>query len=184
MWRRLQPAGSRLVSTLVPAAIETPTRVSARHQECVRHQAACHCNLRTSVGACRDGLLAGCISSPLRLHPGAERTRLDIAARVAKPADAKDLKSFPRQRGCGFECRPGHHAGAGRNYWRSGGPTPSRSKVISSLLIPLGLPELTLSCSSPKLFASGPPSSRGALSPSLLALLNHFIHIGSWTYLE
>jgi hypothetical protein len=30
-------------------------------------------------------------------------------ARVAKSADAKDLKSFFRQRKCGFNSRPGHH---------------------------------------------------------------------------
>ena len=29
-------------------------------------------------------------------------------ARVAKSADAKDLKSFFRQRKCGFNSRPGH----------------------------------------------------------------------------
>jgi hypothetical protein len=29
-----------------------------------------------------------------------------------------------------------------------------------------------------------PPSSRGTLSPSLLALLNHFIHIEGWAYVE
>src|ERR1700677_4756730 len=29
-------------------------------------------------------------------------------ARVAKPADAKDLKSFARQRECGFDSHPGH----------------------------------------------------------------------------
>jgi hypothetical protein len=29
-------------------------------------------------------------------------------ARVAKLADAKDLKSFFRQRECGFKSRPGH----------------------------------------------------------------------------
>jgi hypothetical protein len=29
-----------------------------------------------------------------------------------------------------------------------------------------------------------PPLSRGAFSPSLLALLNHFTHIESWMYLE
>jgi hypothetical protein len=29
-------------------------------------------------------------------------------ARVAKPADAKDLKSFSRQRECGFDSHPGH----------------------------------------------------------------------------
>jgi len=27
---------------------------------------------------------------------------------VAKPADAKDLKSFSRQRECGFDSHPGH----------------------------------------------------------------------------
>ena len=31
-------------------------------------------------------------------------------ARVAKLADAKDLKSFSRQRECGFDSRPGHQA--------------------------------------------------------------------------
>ncbi len=31
-------------------------------------------------------------------------------ARVAKSADAKDLKSFFRQRECGFKSRPGHHS--------------------------------------------------------------------------
>ena len=30
-------------------------------------------------------------------------------ARVAKSADAKDLKSFFRQRECGFKSHPGHH---------------------------------------------------------------------------
>lgn len=30
------------------------------------------------------------------------------SARVAKPADAKDLKSFSRQRECGFDSHPGH----------------------------------------------------------------------------
>jgi hypothetical protein len=31
-------------------------------------------------------------------------------ARVAKSADAKDLKSFFRQRECGFKSHPGHQA--------------------------------------------------------------------------
>jgi hypothetical protein len=30
----------------------------------------------------------------------------------------------------------------------------------------------------------GPPSSRGVLSPSLLALLKHFVQIRTWSYLE
>ena len=30
-------------------------------------------------------------------------------ARVAKPADAKDLKSFFTKVECGFKSRPGHH---------------------------------------------------------------------------
>ena len=34
---------------------------------------------------------------------------LGLSARVAKQADAKDLKSFFRQRKCGFDSRPGHH---------------------------------------------------------------------------
>ncbi len=31
------------------------------------------------------------------------------SARVAKLADAKDLKSFSPQGECGFKSRPGHH---------------------------------------------------------------------------
>lgn len=41
--------------------------------------------------------------------PGSVQVVCNQLARVAKPADAKDLKSFSRQRECGFESRPGHH---------------------------------------------------------------------------
>src|SRR5579862_3081337 len=41
-------------------------------------------------------------------------------ARVAKSADAKDLKSVFRQRECGFKSRPGHHTnGSGDKEFRS-----------------------------------------------------------------
>lgn len=39
---------------------------------------------------------------------------MDRHARVAKSADAKDLKSFFRQRECGFKSHPGHHAQTSR----------------------------------------------------------------------
>src|SRR5580698_1902215 len=41
---------------------------------------------------------------------GARRSPSNQHARVAKSADAKDLKSFFRQRECGFKSHPGHHA--------------------------------------------------------------------------
>ncbi len=42
---------------------------------------------------------------------------------MAKPADAKDLKSFGGQPPCGFKSRPGHHAprewvAPGKRRWR------------------------------------------------------------------
>ena len=37
---------------------------------------------------------------------------MKLGARVAKSADAKDLKSFFRQRECGFKSRPGHQNAA------------------------------------------------------------------------
>ena len=39
---------------------------------------------------------------------------LQARARVAKSADAKDLKSFFRQRECGFKSHPGHHSSRNR----------------------------------------------------------------------
>jgi hypothetical protein len=38
-----------------------------------------------------------------------EPSRRSQNARVAKSADAKDLKSFSWQRECGFKSHPGHH---------------------------------------------------------------------------
>ncbi len=37
----------------------------------------------------------------------------NVRARVAKSADAKDLKSFFAQAECGFKSRPGHHCFSG-----------------------------------------------------------------------
>src|SRR5690349_3937085 len=43
--------------------------------------------------------------------PGEDSATLRVgSARVAKSADAKDLKSFSRQRECGFNSRPGHQS--------------------------------------------------------------------------
>jgi hypothetical protein len=38
-----------------------------------------------------------------------EPSKCSQNARVAKSADAKDLKSFSWQRECGFKSHPGHH---------------------------------------------------------------------------
>ena len=51
---------------------------------------------------------------------GWPRARLaveEVPARVAKLVDAKDLKSFSRQRECGFDSRPGHQKPF--TYWSS-----------------------------------------------------------------
>src|SRR5215467_14241986 len=47
------------------------------------------------------------LRTPDNLRPQKQGT-VEASARVAKSADAKDLKSFSRQRECGFKSRPGH----------------------------------------------------------------------------
>jgi hypothetical protein len=48
-------------------------------------------------------------SQPSVAHKGDPSLFGNHPARVAKSADAKDLKSFFAQAECGFKSRPGHH---------------------------------------------------------------------------
>jgi integrase len=65
--------------------------------------------LERAIGKLSAGASLGTQGSSKKRKKTRKSITIKALARVAKSADAKDLKSFFRQRECGFKSHPGHH---------------------------------------------------------------------------
>jgi hypothetical protein len=63
--------------------------------------------------------------------------------------------------------------------WPEAAPASACPSQLKSMIAARPAPAMILI-----ILSLGPPSSRGVLSPPLLALFNHFVQIRRWTYLE